>query len=84
VPGSAAAFTLAQIGDLSNAPEWHPGNHQQKTNEQEMRAAAQYFASVNPKPWIRVVDTATVAKTHVAGWREANGRSASKGADCLP
>src|SRR5450631_2114852 len=24
VPGSVVAFTLAQIGDLSNAPGWHP------------------------------------------------------------
>ena len=27
VPGSAAAFTLTQIRDLFNAPDWHPGDH---------------------------------------------------------
>ena len=139
VPGSAVAFTLAQIGDLSNAPDWHPDNHpimpevvahgrkpdvfacgychlpngqgrpensslaglpvdyivQQvvdfrsgvrkssepkhlptayminiatKANEQEIRAAAQYFSSLNPRRWIRVVETKTVGKTHVARW----------------
>ncbi len=30
--------------------------------------AAAYFSSLKPKPWIRVVETATVPKTHVAGW----------------
>jgi cytochrome c553 len=139
VPGSAASFTLAQIGDRSNAPDWHPGNHptmpdvvahgrkpdifacgychlpngqgrpensslaglpvgyivqqmadfkgglrksseprhlptanmiglESKANEQEIQSAARYFSSLNPKPWIRVVETKTVAKTHVAGW----------------
>jgi cytochrome c553 len=27
VPGSAAAFTLTQIRDLFQAPDWHPGDH---------------------------------------------------------
>lgn len=27
VPGSAAAFTAAQIGDLFAAPDWHPADH---------------------------------------------------------
>ncbi len=30
--------------------------------------AAAYFSSLKPKPWIRVVETATVPNTHVAGW----------------
>jgi len=37
-------------------------------NAQESAAAAAYFASLQPKPWVRVVETATVPKTHVAGW----------------
>jgi hypothetical protein len=27
VPGSEAAFTLAQIDDFFNPPDWHPANH---------------------------------------------------------
>src|SRR5271169_5738084 len=27
VPGSAAAFTLAQVRDLFTAPDWHPDGH---------------------------------------------------------
>ena len=33
-----------------------------------MAAAAAYFAAIPPRPTIRVVETATVPKTHVAGW----------------
>jgi len=37
-------------------------------NEEEIQAAANYFSGLKPKPWIRVVETSTVPKTHVAGW----------------
>lgn len=37
-------------------------------NATEAATAATYFSSLKPKPWIRVVETATVPKTHVAGW----------------
>ncbi len=37
-------------------------------DEQQVRTAAAYFAGLRPKPWIRVVETATVPKTRVAGW----------------
>ena len=31
-------------------------------------AAARYFSKLAPKPWIRVIETATVEPMHVAGW----------------
>jgi cytochrome c553 len=139
VPGSAAAFTPAQLSDLFSAPDWHPGKHptmpevvahghkpdvfacgychlpngqgrpenstlaglpesyivqqvadfksglrksseprhvptalmigsETKAGPQEILAAARYFSSLRRTPWIRVVETDTVAKTHVAGW----------------
>jgi cytochrome c553 len=37
-------------------------------DEQQVRSAAAYFAGLKPQPWIRVVETSTVPKTHVAGW----------------
>jgi cytochrome c553 len=40
--------------------------------------AAAYFAALKPKPWIRVVETATVPTTHVAGWMLVANQPASK------
>jgi cytochrome c553 len=34
----------------------------------EVRSAAEYFASLTPKKWIRVVETDSVPATRVAGW----------------
>lgn len=39
-----------------------------QANQQQVQSAAEYFARLKPKQWIRVVETATVPKTHVAGW----------------
>jgi cytochrome c553 len=39
-----------------------------KATEAEVQSAAQYFASLKPRPWIRVVETGTVPKTRIAGW----------------
>jgi cytochrome c553 len=33
--------------------------------DEEVRAAADYFASLKPRPWIKVVETETVPKTYV-------------------
>ena len=39
-----------------------------KATSQETAVAAEYFSKVERKPWIRIVETSTVPKTHVAGW----------------
>ena len=138
VPGSSAAFTVAQIRDAYNPPDWHPDSHppmppsvahgrpkqlracgfchlvngqgrpenaslaglpaayivQQMADfkngdrksaeprmgppnamiqdakaagDEDVRTAAAYFSSVPYKKWIRVVETASVPKTRVAG-----------------
>jgi cytochrome c553 len=36
--------------------------------DEELQAAAAYFSSLRPKPWIRIVETKSVPKTHVDGW----------------
>jgi cytochrome c553 len=36
-------------------------------SEDEMKAAAEYFGAIRWTPWIKVVETDTVPKTHVAG-----------------
>jgi cytochrome c553 len=138
VPGSAETFTLMQVQDLYNVPDWHPSEHppmpesvshgrrpgafacgychlptglgrpenssvaglpaayiiQQMADfksgarkcseprmgppanmiavakaatDAEVAAAAEYFATLKLKPWIRVVETDTVPKTEVSG-----------------
>jgi cytochrome c553 len=39
-----------------------------QANDNEVQAAAAYFSGIKPKSWIRVIETSTVPKTHVAGW----------------
>jgi cytochrome c553 len=39
-----------------------------KATSQETAVAAEYFSKLERKPWIRIVETSTVPKTHVAGW----------------
>lgn len=139
VPGSAAAFTDAQVSDMFSPPDWHSADHppmpeivsrgrtpdvfacgychlpngqgrpensslsglpeayivqqladfksglrkssdprhaptsamiayETKANQKEIRAAAEYFSALKPRPWIRVVETDTVPRTHVSGW----------------
>lgn len=36
--------------------------------EAEVKSSAEYFASLQYKPWIKVIETDTVPKTHVAGF----------------
>ena len=38
------------------------------TTDSEVAAAAEYFSSLKPGPWIKVIETDTVPKTTVAGW----------------
>src|SRR5215471_11745576 len=37
-------------------------------NTDEVASAAAYFSQLKPKPWIKVIETTRVPKTHVAGW----------------
>jgi cytochrome c553 len=48
-------------------------------NDAEVKAAAEYFASMKPKPWIKVMETKMVPKTHVSGWMFVETEGADKG-----
>jgi cytochrome c553 len=37
-------------------------------NEEDVKSAAEYFSKLEYKPWVRVVETKMVPKTHVEGW----------------
>ncbi|HXQ26704.1 MAG TPA: hypothetical protein VN822_09880 [Candidatus Acidoferrales bacterium] len=76
--GLPAEYIVRQMADFrggqrkSSEPRLPPVNLMigvaSKADEGEVRAAAEYFASLKPKEWIRVVETKTVSKTRVAGW----------------
>ena len=48
-------------------------------NDAEVKAAAEYFASIKPKPWIKVIEAKMVPKTHVSGWMFVETEGAGKG-----
>lgn len=129
IPGSAKAYTDAQIDDLANPPDWFPDEHgtlpaivqhgigsapacgschllsghghpesadlvglpadylvrqmadfksgaridparmnaiAKATTEEDSRQAAEWFASLKPNPWVKVVETDTVPKSFVS------------------
>jgi len=147
VPGSAATFSLAQLRDFFDVPDWHPEDHPpmpsavshgrkpdvlacgfchlptgygrpenaslaglpadyivrqvadfrsgaRKTSvaarlpakfmasvaaaatDSEVAAAAEYFSSLKPKSYIRVVEADSVPKTYVTGWILAKSKTA--------
>ena len=76
--GLPAAYIVQQIADfrggtrVSSDPKLVPpglmDNIAKAATDEEVKAAADYFAGLAPKPWIRVVEAATVPRTHVAGY----------------
>jgi cytochrome c553 len=76
--GLPMAYIVQQLADFksgarkSSEPRLKPVSYMigvaAKANEKEVRVAARYFSGLQLKPWIRVVETRTVPKTHVSGW----------------
>ena len=76
--GLSAAYIVQQLADFKNGlrkssePRHAPTNamikNETKANDREIQTAAKYFATLKPRPWIRVVETEIVPETHVAGW----------------
>ncbi len=75
--GLPAGYIVQQMADFSSGLRKPSKNtipieamttHETKANAAEIKAAADYFSHVKPKPWIRVVETRTVPKTHAARW----------------
>jgi cytochrome c553 len=76
--GLSVAYIVQQLADFksglrkSSEPRHGPTSamiaYETKATEKEIQAAAEYFSALKPRPWIRVVETDTVPKTHVAGW----------------
>jgi cytochrome c553 len=76
--GLPAGYIIRQLADFKRGarkgsdPRHLPGvnmaTRETKATDQEIEIAAKYFSQLPRKPWIRVVETDTVPKTHVAGW----------------
>jgi cytochrome c553 len=76
--GLPAAYIVQQVADFksgarkSSEPRGLPATLMAATAkavpEAEVAVAAEYFANLGRKPWIRVVETDTVPRTRVAGW----------------
>ena len=77
VAGLPAGYIIQQLADFKNGARHssEPRMNSVKAmvrvakavTDQEVRAAADYFASIKPKPWIRVVETDKVPVTRIAG-----------------
>jgi len=76
--GLPAAYIAQQVADFrsgarkSSEPASLPINLMvavaKQVSEEDAKIAAEYFASLKPAPWIRVVETETVPRTKVGGW----------------
>lgn len=68
VAGLPAAYFIRQMADYKHGERKGSGmmiNMAKTITDQEIKEAAEYFASLKPRPWIRVVETDTVPKTFV-------------------
>lgn len=75
--GLSAGYIAQQMADYKNGlrkssePTMRPPAlmvaNAKSATEDDVKISAEYFASLKYKPWIRVVETETVPKTHVAG-----------------
>jgi len=75
--GLPAAYIVQQMADFSSGLRKPSKNtipieamitHETEANAAEVKAAADYFSRIKPRPWIHVVETGTVPKTHAARW----------------
>lgn len=75
--GLPAAYIIQQMADFksgvrkSSEPNHYPvatmiAKVAANATDAEIQCSANYFSSIRPKPWIRVVETKNVSKTHVA------------------
>jgi cytochrome c553 len=76
--GLSADYIIQQLADFksgarkSSDPDLKPvaymAANETRATDEEIQIAANYFAALKPKPWIRVIEAKFVPKTHVAGW----------------
>ena len=77
VAGLPTAYIVQQVADFKNGlrKSSEPGMLSvtnmvllsKSVTDEEVKAAADYFSSIKPKPWIRVIEVENVPKTRIAG-----------------
>lgn len=78
VAGQPYAYIVQQMADWRNGlrktgePRMGPPSFMQRiglaATDEQARVAAEYFSSMDYKPWVRVIETDMVPKTRFAGW----------------
>ena len=76
--GLSSAYIIQQLADFksgarkSSEPDLKPVTNMvavgSNATDAEIQIAADYFAALKPKPWIRVIEAKFVPKTYVSGW----------------
>jgi cytochrome c553 len=76
--GLPAGYIVEQLAEFKSGarktsePQQQPigtmNTAEVKASDAEVESAAQYFASLKPRPWIRVVESKSVPKTRISGW----------------
>ena len=70
VAGLPATYFIRQMEDYKSGARKGSGSMTtigQNITADDIKAAAEYFASVKPRVWVKVVETDTVPKTYVGG-----------------
>ncbi len=69
IAGMPAEYLIRQMAyykDGTRKDEERMGPIAKVTSDEDVRQAAQYFASLKPKVWVKVIETATPPKTFIA------------------
>ncbi|HEY2843342.1 MAG TPA: hypothetical protein VGJ09_06820 [Bryobacteraceae bacterium] len=87
--GLPAGYIEQQMADYKNGlrksaePKMGPPSTMlaigKAANDAEVKAAAEYFAGMKPRPWIKVMEAKMVPKTHVSGWMLVETEGAGAG-----
>ena len=69
IAGQPAAYLIRQMGYYKSGArqeEARMGPIAKATSDEDVRQAAEYFAALKPKVWVKVIETATPPKTFIA------------------
>jgi len=69
IAGLPAAYIIRQMGDYKSGvrkEDDRMGPIAKVTSDEDVRQAAEYFSSLKPRPWVKVIETATPPKTFIA------------------
>jgi cytochrome c553 len=69
IAGMPAAYLIRQMAYYKTdvrKDDARMGPIAKATSEEDVRQAAAYFASLKPKPWVKVIESATPPKTYIA------------------